>query len=71
MVTSSDEGMCTLEAALGWLVRAGMVSEADAVARSMYPDEVTSHRMPYVTHAPVTVVDEVGFPPEPASVLSA
>jgi twitching motility protein PilT len=71
MVTSSDEGMCTLEAALGWLVRSGMVSEADAVARSMFPDEVIRHRTPYVTHASVGVVDEVGLPPPPASVLSA
>jgi Tfp pilus assembly pilus retraction ATPase PilT len=70
MVTSSDEGMCTLEAALGWLVRSGMVSEADAVARSMFPDEVIRHRTPYVTHASVGV-DEAGLPPPPASLLSA
>jgi twitching motility protein PilT len=71
MVTSSDEGMCTLEAALAWLVRAGMVSEADAVARSLYPDEVTSLRAPYVTHAPAAVSDEVGVPQKPGSALSA
>jgi twitching motility protein PilT len=47
MVTSSETGMCTLEAALGWLVRAGLVSEADAVARSMFPKEVMSHTAPY------------------------
>lgn len=47
MVTSSTEGMCTLEAALGWLVRSGMVNQADAVARSVFPDEVISHTAPY------------------------
>ncbi len=71
MVTSSDEGMCTLEAALGWLVRAGMVSEADAVARSLYPDEVTSLRAPYVTHAPGAVIDADGMPQKRGSALSA
>jgi twitching motility protein PilT len=71
MVTSADDGMCTLEAALGWLVRAGMVSEADAVARSMYPEEVTRHRMPYVTHSSVSVVAQDGLQPQPPAVLSA
>jgi twitching motility protein PilT len=47
MLTSSDVGMCTLEAALGWLVRAGLVSEADALARSTFPKEVMSHTAPY------------------------
>jgi len=47
MLTSSTDGMCTLEAALSWLVRTGMVSEADAVARSVYPQEVLSQRSPY------------------------
>lgn len=47
MLTSSGSGMCTLEAALGWLVRAGLVSEADALARSMFPQEVMSHSAPY------------------------
>jgi twitching motility protein PilT len=71
MVTSSDEGMCTLEAALGWLVRAGMVSESDAVARSMFPEEVTRHRTPYVTHSSVSVVAEAALLPQPPAVLSA
>lgn len=47
MLTSSSNGMCTLEAALGWLVRAGYVTEADALARSMFPQEVMSHTAPY------------------------
>jgi twitching motility protein PilT len=65
MVTSSDEGMCTLEAALAWLVRNGLVTEADAVGRSMFPDEVLSHRAPYVPHQSVAVVEEVVPPPPP------
>jgi twitching motility protein PilT len=48
MVTSADVGMCTLEAALGWLVRAGLVTEEDAVARSTFPKEVMSHSAPYI-----------------------
>ncbi len=48
MVTSADAGMCTLEAALGWLVRAGLVSEADALARSTFPKEVMTHSNSYV-----------------------
>jgi twitching motility protein PilT len=47
MVTSSDAGMCTLEAALGWLMRAGLVSEADAIARSAFPNEVMRQTAPY------------------------
>ena len=47
MVTQSDAGMCTLEAALGWLVRAGLVSEEDALARSTFPKEVLTHTAPY------------------------
>jgi twitching motility protein PilT len=47
MVTSADVGMCTLEAALGWLVRSGLVTEEDAVARSTFPKEVMSHSAPY------------------------
>jgi hypothetical protein len=39
--------MCTLEAALGWLVRAGLVSEEDALARSTFPKEVLTHSAPY------------------------
>jgi twitching motility protein PilT len=48
MVTSADAGMCTLEAALGWLVRAGLVSEVDALARSTFPKEVMTHNNSYV-----------------------
>jgi Tfp pilus assembly pilus retraction ATPase PilT len=48
MVTSADVGMCTLEAALGWLVRAGLVTEEDALARSTFPKEVMSHSAPYI-----------------------
>ena len=48
MVTSADAGMCTLEAALGWLVRAGLVSEVDALARSTFPKEVMIHSNSYV-----------------------
>jgi len=47
MVTSADAGMCTLEAALGWLVRAGLVTEEVALARSTFPKEVLSHSAPY------------------------
>ena len=47
MLTSSDVGMCTLEAALGWLVRFGFIAEEDALARSMFPQEVMSHTAPY------------------------
>ena len=54
MVTSSDEGMCTLEAALGWLVRSGLVTQTDAMARSVYPQEVLNQRAPY---APGRAVD--------------
>jgi twitching motility protein PilT len=63
MVTSSAEGMCTLEAALGWLVRAGLVSEADALARSTFPKEVMSQAAPY---AP-SPNGPSGPPPAPAS----
>ncbi|MGH7722309.1 MAG: type IV pilus twitching motility protein PilT [Candidatus Dormibacteria bacterium] len=58
MATSSNVGMCTLEAALGWLVRAGMVRKADAIARSAYPNEVMSQAAPYLS----TPIEE----PEPA-----
>ena len=58
MLTSSGNGMCTLEAALGWLVRSGFVAEEDALARSMYPQEVMSHTAPYT-------------PPQGAEVLAA
>jgi twitching motility protein PilT len=72
MVTSSDDGMSTLEAALGWLVRNGLVTEADAVGRSMYPDEVINHRTPYVPHQSPAVFDEFApVPPLPLGVPSA
>ena len=72
MVTSSDDGMCTLEAALSWLVRTGLINEADAVARSMYPEEVINHRAPYVTHGGMALLPEAPPPlPEEASILSA
>jgi twitching motility protein PilT len=48
MLTSADTGMCTLEAALGWLVRAGLVSLEDALSRSLYPEEILKHTAPYV-----------------------
>jgi twitching motility protein PilT len=57
MVTSSGVGMCTLEAALGWLVRSGLISEEDALARATFPKEVMSHSTPY-TPSP-------GSPPPP------
>ena len=47
IATSSAEGMCTFEAALGWLVRAGLVSLEDAMARSMYPAEILHPQTPY------------------------
>lgn len=73
MVTSSEDGMCTMEAALGWLLRQGLVSEEDAVARSMFPDEVLNPRAPYLPHAPVLVTPgesegdwySLGEPPPP------
>jgi twitching motility protein PilT len=71
MVTSSDNGMCTLEAALAWLVRNGLVTEADAVGRSMYPDEVTSLRAPYLPYQSVSIVEDVAPPPLPVGVQSA
>jgi twitching motility protein PilT len=40
MLTSSDAGMCTLEAGLAWLVRSGIVAYEDAEARSMFPMEL-------------------------------
>jgi len=70
MVTSSEDGMCTLEAALAWLVRNGLVTEADAVGRSMFPDEVTSHHSPYVPFQSAAFVDELAPPPLPVGVQS-
>jgi len=40
MVTSSQDGMCTLEMSLNTLVAQGLVQYEDAVARSLYPREV-------------------------------
>jgi twitching motility protein PilT len=71
MVTSSDDGMCTLEAALAWLVRNGLVSEADAVGRSMFPDEVTSHSAPYVPYQLGVAVEAPALPPLPVGAQSA
>src|ERR1700719_953330 len=68
MVTSSDEGMCTLEAALAWMVRNGLVTEQDAVGRSMFPDEVMSHSAPYVPYQPAVLFDEFAPPPPPLPV---
>jgi twitching motility protein PilT len=68
MVTSSDEGMCTLEAALAWMVRNGLVTEEDAVARSMFPEEVTSHSAPYVPYQPSALFDEFAPLPPPLPV---
>ena len=67
MVTSADDGMCTLESALGWLVRAGHVSLDEAQARSMYPDEIMRHSGPYVLPPPpappaAEIAEEVAHP---------
>jgi len=70
MVTSADEGMSTLEAALAWLVRNGLVAEADAVGRSMFPDEVTSHHTPYAPFQSA-FAEEVAPPPLSMGVPSA
>ncbi len=40
LVTGQREGMVTLEQSLSALVRAGVVSHEDAVARSLYPNEI-------------------------------
>jgi twitching motility protein PilT len=67
MVTSAQDGMCTIEAALGWLLRAGLVTEDDAVARSMFPDEVLSPRAPYQPQFSVrgTAAQQPVKPPPP------
>lgn len=65
MVTSSDEGMCTLEAALAWMVRNDLVTEEDAMGRSMFPDEVTSHSAPYIPYQSPALFDDFGPPPPP------
>jgi twitching motility protein PilT len=60
MVTSSDAGMCTLESALGWLVRSGIVAHEDAIARSMYPAEILNHTAPYKPAPPDPAVEAAG-----------
>ncbi len=40
LVTGSREGMVTLEQSLSALVQAGIVTEEDAVARSLYPKDI-------------------------------
>ncbi len=42
LVTGSQEGMLTLEQSLSALVQAGIVTEEDAVARSLYPKDIES-----------------------------
>ncbi len=64
MVTSSDDGMCTMEAALGWLVRAGLISLDDAIGRSMFPEEVRNPRAPY-TPTMTVVLPPPFVPAEP------
>jgi twitching motility protein PilT len=73
MVTSSDEGMCTLEAALASMVRNGLVTEEDAVGRSMFPDEVISHSAPNGPYHSAALFDEFAPPPTalPVGVQSA
>lgn len=67
MLTSSSNGMCTLETALGWLVRAGYVGEADALSRSMFPQEVMSHSAPYTP--PPGALQMAPAPPAPEAEL--
>lgn len=40
LVTGSRAGMCTLEQSLSSLVQAGVVTEDDAIARSLYPKDI-------------------------------
>lgn len=47
MLTSTDAGMCTLEAALSWLVRARLITMEDALSRSSYPQEILRQGTPY------------------------
>ena len=42
LLTGSREGMVTLEQSLSALVQGGIVTEADAVARSLYPKDIES-----------------------------
>jgi twitching motility protein PilT len=50
MLTSAQDGMCTMEGALGWLLREGLITEEDAITRSMYPGEVLNPRVAYEPH---------------------
>ncbi|MBV8528686.1 MAG: Flp pilus assembly complex ATPase component TadA, partial [Candidatus Dormibacteraeota bacterium] len=47
MLTSASEGMCTLEAAMNWLVRTGFVTAADARERSLFPQEIANDSAAY------------------------
>jgi twitching motility protein PilT len=68
MVTSSDDGMCTLEAALGWLVRAGLINMADAEARSLFPEELRNPSARYTPAAAlVAAAPRMAPPPPPAA----
>lgn len=69
MLTSAGSGMCTLEAALGWLVRAGYITEEDALARSMFPQEVMSHTAPYTPSAAALAMAPAFAPPPPPADL--
>ena len=40
LITGQKEGMCTLEHSLSWLVRHGVISLADAAARSLHPQDI-------------------------------
>ena len=71
MFTSSGAGMCTLEAALGWLVRSNLITYEDAVGRSPHPEEIQRPQAPYVTAATSAAPAANGAPlvpaiPEPA-----
>ena len=69
MLTSSGSGMCTLEAALGWLVRAGFITQEDALARSMFPQEVMSHSAPYTPPAAALAMAPAFAPAPPPADL--
>ena len=43
LVTGARDGMVTLEQSLSHLVQDGVVTEADAVARSLYPQDIERH----------------------------
>ncbi|SDP25310.1 twitching motility protein PilT [Nakamurella panacisegetis] len=48
LVTGQKEGMITFEQSLSGLVQSGLVSYAEAVARSLYPKDVEAPRPAYV-----------------------